>query len=64
LEGRAGWWALFPNEKHEFLVGCTEDRRAVQQAAQMGSPAGCRKDQPSGPPYSAAKLNVQPAGLR
>jgi len=38
LEGcRAGWKAVFPNEKREFSVGW--------QAAQKGSPAGCGKEQ-------------------
>jgi len=33
---------VFPNKKHEFLLGCTKDRRTGLQAAQKGGPAGCR----------------------
>jgi len=34
--GLAGQRAVFPNEKHEFLAACTEDRKMGQQAAQKG----------------------------
>jgi len=37
-------------------------KKAVRRAAENGG-ASCRKGQPSGPPFSAAQLNVQPAGL-
>jgi len=60
--GRAGWRAVFPNEKCELSAGCTEDRKAGQQAAQKGcGQVGCRKGQPSGPPFSTAELTVQSA---
>jgi len=59
LEG--GWRAVFPNERHGLSVGCTENTRASQQAAEKGG-ASYKKGQPSGPPFSAAQLNVQPAG--
>jgi len=32
---------VFPNEKCELPAGCTEDRRAGQQAAQKRGLAGC-----------------------
>jgi len=32
---------VFPNEKREFSVGCTEDRRVGRRTAQKGRPAGC-----------------------
>jgi len=60
------WRAVFPNEKRERLAGCTEDRRAGRRAAQKVRRAaekggmGCRKRQPSGPPFYAAQLTVQP----
>jgi len=44
LEGRAGWNAVFSNEKRELSVGCTEvqasglHKKAVQRAAEKGSP--------------------------
>ena len=38
------------------------NKKAVWRAAENGE-ADCRKGQPSGPPISAAQLNVQPAGL-
>ena len=42
--GRAGWRAVFPNEKCKLSAGCTEDRRAGRWAAQTSSgPAGCGK---------------------
>jgi len=71
LEGRAGWKAMFPSEKRELSAGCTEDKtegragglhkKAVRRAAKKCG-AGCRKGQPSGPPFSAAQFNVHPAG--
>jgi len=40
----AGWRAaVFPNDKREFSAGCTEDRRASQQAAQKDGLVGCEK---------------------
>jgi len=73
LIGRpAGWRAVFPNEKRGFSAGWraaqkTEGRagklhkRVVWWAAEKGM-VGCRKRQPSCPPFSATKLNVQPVG--
>jgi len=53
------------------LAGCTEDKiegragglhkKAMRWAAKKGG-AGCRKGQPSGPPFSATQFYVQPAG--
>ena len=36
------WRAMFPNEKHELLVGCTEDK-TEGRAAQKDGAAGCEK---------------------
>jgi len=52
--GREGWRAVFPNEKCELSAGCTEDRSAYRRAAQNGCLAGCRKGEPSVPPFSTA----------
>ena len=51
LEGRVSKWKT-------WIVGRLhrrQDRRASQRAVQKGSAAGCRKGQPSGPPFSAAR---------
>jgi len=56
-----GWRTMFPNEKHELSVGCTEDRRVGWQALRLHKKmvlwraakkggAGFRKGQPSGLP--------------
>jgi len=56
-----GWRTMFPNEKHELSVGCTEDRRVGRQALRLHKKmvlwraakkggAGFRKGQPSGLP--------------
>jgi len=50
IGGPAGWRAVFPNEKHEFSAGCTEDRRAGRKAAEKGGPAGYRKGWAGDPP--------------
>jgi len=42
--GQVVWRDVFPNEKCEFSAGCTEDRRAGQQAMENDGPA-CRKGQ-------------------
>ena len=71
MEGRAGWRDVFPYEKGELLAVWraalkTEGRagglhkKAVRRVAESGR-AGCRKGQPSGPPFSVGQLNVQPA---
>jgi len=69
MECRAGWRDVFTNEKREFSEGRTEDRRAGRRAVKRAGPraaekrgAGSRKKQLSGPPFSAAKFNVQPVG--
>jgi len=63
IGGPAGWRAVFPNEKREFLAGCTEDERG---AAQKGGPAGCEKGQAGGlqkgSPALSLIVNAQPAG--
>jgi len=62
---------VFPYEKGELLAVWraalkTEGRagglhkKAVRRVAESGR-AGCRKGQPSGPPFSVGQLNVQPA---
>ena len=58
LEGRVSKWKRYIFSR---LTGWTEDRRAGRRAAEKDGPA-CRKGQPSGPPFSASMLNVQPAG--
>jgi len=55
------WWAA---QKTEGQAGRLH-KKAVRRAAEKGG-AGCRRGQPSGPPFSAARqptLNVQPTGL-
>jgi len=37
-------------------------KKAFQRVAEKGG-TGCRKGQPSGPPFSVGQLNVQPTGL-
>jgi len=56
--GRAGWRAVFPNEKHELSAGCTKRRtgglrKTAGQAAKIG--------QPSGLPFSTSQLAVKSA---
>jgi len=34
---------MFPNEKPDLSVGCTEDRRVGRRATQKGGPEGCGK---------------------
>jgi len=48
------WWAAQKTEGRTI-------KKSVRRAAEKGG-AGCRKGQPSGLPFSAAKLNAQPAG--
>jgi len=61
MKGREGWRAMFPNEKREFLAGCTEDRMASQQAAEKGSPLTCPFLQSSLMCSLPALPSVQPA---
>jgi len=64
--------AMFPNEKRELLAGCTKDKtegrasglhkKAVQRAAEKGSPPDRPFPQPSLMCSPPAPLNVQPRG--
>ena len=57
---RAGWRAVFPNEKCELSAGCTDDRRAGRRPAlKGGGPAGCGKGR-GGPQKRAA---LRPASV-
>jgi len=61
---------VFPNEKRELSVGCTENRRVGRWAAEKGGPAekgglemcrtlACPVVQPASPPFCAARQPVE-----
>jgi len=59
--GREGWRVVFPNKNVNFQRAAQKTegqagvlhKRAGRRAAEKGG-AGCRKGQPSGPPFSVA----------